>query len=215
MLRNILLLLSLTVVWAPALTGCDKRGDSSSQETDEATRASSEESGQAWQRVSESELDQQGRGMLAEARSAQKKLGSSLKEALTGAVEESSFDGAVDFCQKQAPALAREVSDEAGVEIGRTSHKLRNPDNAPPTWAEDVVESQQKGKYVFRGPKGKLGYLHPIELGGLCVNCHGPEEKLAPDVKEMLTKHYPKDEATGFEVGDLRGWFWVEVPPPS
>jgi hypothetical protein len=26
---------------------------------------------------------------------------------------------------------------------------------------------------------------------------------------------YPKDQATGFKEGDLRGWFWVEVPPSA
>jgi hypothetical protein len=27
-----------------------------------------------------------------------------------------------------------------------------------------------------------------------------------------LAARYPDDRATGFAPGDLRGWFWVEVP---
>jgi hypothetical protein len=36
---------------------------------------------------------------------------------------------------------------------------------------------------------------------------------MIPDeVKQTLAKEYPDDQATGFEEGDLRGWFWIEVP---
>ena len=45
-----------------------------------------------------------------------------------------------------------------------------------------------------------------------CLACHGPAEQIAPDVKELLAREYPSDQATGFQEGDLRGWFWVEVP---
>jgi hypothetical protein len=31
-------------------------------------------------------------------------------------------------------------------------------------------------------------------------------------VREELAERYPADRATGFKVGDIRGWFWVEVP---
>jgi len=31
-------------------------------------------------------------------------------------------------------------------------------------------------------------------------------------VREQLSTHYPDDAATGYQAGDLRGWFWVEVP---
>ena len=32
------------------------------------------------------------------------------------------------------------------------------------------------------------------------------------EVREALATHYPADQATGFQTGDLRGWFWVTVP---
>ena len=32
------------------------------------------------------------------------------------------------------------------------------------------------------------------------------------NVKEALAASYPADRATGFREGDLRGWFWIEVP---
>jgi hypothetical protein len=47
-------------------------------------------------------------------------------------------------------------------------------------------------------------------LQPLCVACHG--KFLAPDVAAIIEEAYPEDQATGFEVGDLRGVFWVEYP---
>ena len=179
---------------------------------EEATEESSAGDGE-WRTVSEEKLDEDGRAMLERARSAQKKLGSQLKEELTRAAADRSFAGAVNICRLRAPEIAKEAAD--GLDIGRTSHKLRNPENTPPTWAEEAVERKEARQYVFRGPDEQLGYLHPIKLGGMCVNCHGPKDQLADGVPGMLNKHYPKDEATGFEVGDLRGWFWVEVPADS
>ena len=31
-------------------------------------------------------------------------------------------------------------------------------------------------------------------------------------VKAAIARHYPDDAATGFDVDDLRGLLWVEVP---
>jgi NADPH:quinone reductase-like Zn-dependent oxidoreductase len=62
------------------------------------------------------------------------------------------------------------------------------------------------------GSDDKLAYLLPIRLGAMCTNCHGPSARLADGVAERLEEMYPNDQATGFKPGELRGWFWVEVP---
>ncbi len=36
--------------------------------------------------------------------------------------------------------------------------------------------------------------------------------RFSPSCKELIAESHPDDEATGFEVGDLRGWMWAEVP---
>ena len=43
-----------------------------------------------------------------------------------------------------------------------------------------------------------------------CLACHG--STVAPAVRDAIARHYPGDAATGFDVGDLRGALWVEVP---
>jgi cytochrome c553 len=54
--------------------------------------------------------------------------------------------------------------------------------------------------------------LLPIRLVALCATCHGDATTIPAPVQERLAALYPQDQATGFRDGDLRGWFWVEVP---
>ena len=57
-----------------------------------------------------------------------------------------------------------------------------------------------------------LGVLRPILHQRMCDSCHGPADRIDPAVQAMLAARYPGDRATGFVEGQLRGWFWVEVP---
>ena len=173
------------------------------------------ESQRGWQEVAESTLDDVQRAQLAKASSAQQALGKTLLGALTASIGERGFAQSVEFCRGAAPDMAEKVGAEHGIAIGRTSHKLRNPQNAPPEWAAQTVASKDGGKHHFAGSDGSLGVLTPIMTAELCTKCHGGPDALADGVEAALTEKYPDDEATGFAVGELRGWFWVEVPGPS
>jgi len=59
---------------------------------------------------------------------------------------------------------------------------------------------------------GSLGVVMPIVVGSSCLACHGDPGAMEAVVREAIAKAYPKDQATGYKEGDLRGWFWVEVP---
>ena len=119
---------------------------------------------------------------------------------------------AISVCSREAPAIAAEVGEEQGVAIGRTSFKLRNAKNTPPDWARSVVEARVEDSQFVALPNGNTAAMLPIRLEQKCLACHGPTESIAPDVRSKLTELYPNDQATGFNEGDLRGWFWVEVP---
>jgi hypothetical protein len=54
--------------------------------------------------------------------------------------------------------------------------------------------------------------LRPIAERALCAGCHGPAEALSPAVSSVLADRYPVDQAVGFKEGEIRGWFWVEMP---
>lgn len=136
-----------------------------------------------------------------------------LMGALTDALRAGGPDAAIDVCSEQAPAIAERVGREREVRIGRTSWKLRNPENGAPVWAQLPLDARPASPVVLADRAGRLGVLTPIRVSGACLQCHGGPGDLAPGVPEMLARLYPHDEATGFADGDLRGWFWIEVPP--
>ncbi len=149
---------------------------------------------------------------VAIANEAQRQLGTQLVKKLGETIAEGGPTAGIEVCSKEAPAIAKAVGEANQVRIGRTSHKLRNPGNSGPEWMSKVVEEKSEMRRYFLGPDGTLGVATPIPLGEMCSQCHGPEEGINQDVKDALAKTYPKDVATGFEVGEVRGWFWVEVP---
>lgn len=167
-----------------------------------------------WTELDAAALDDVQRAQNDKATMARGALFTALLGELGGALSDGDTAAAIEVCAQRAPSLAAEVSDAQGLSIGRTSWKLRNPDNAPPSWAADAIAERAGTPRVFASDAGDLGVLHPILVADTCLQCHGPEESLALSVKDTLTELYPEDAATGFAVGDLRGWFWVEVPAP-
>jgi hypothetical protein len=119
---------------------------------------------------------------------------------------------AIEVCRADAPRLAGEVGEQYGLKIGRTSYKLRNPENAPRPWARPYVDRGVGEPQFVALPNDRLGALLPIRLKAKCLLCHGPEPDISQEIRSALAEHYPDDQATGFREDDLRGWFWVEVP---
>jgi hypothetical protein len=104
-----------------------------------------------------------------------------------------------------------------GVALGRTSHRLRNTDNAGPDWATQVLQEYlDSGDWSPRTVAlggGREGYVEPIGTQALCLTCHGAQ--LAPEVADTIREQYPQDRAVGFAEGDLRGVFWTSYPVPE
>ena len=99
------------------------------------------------------------------------------------------------------------------IEIGRTSDKLRNHENAPRPWVvkylSEFKEGQRKGPVVVEINENRIGYLAPIGIQPLCLKCHG--EKIDRKVQKIIAENYPKDQAINYKISDFRGLFWVEM----
>ncbi|MBT9554567.1 MAG: DUF3365 domain-containing protein [Myxococcales bacterium] len=150
----------------------------------------------------------QGAVKLADAAFAALKatLGARLKVAITAGGPVS----AIAVCQEEAASLARTIEKESHVSVGRTSQRLRNPSNSPPWWAEQTVLSATPSDGLVFDLGASVGVLRPIRLEAVCTTCHGKE--LDPALAAELARRYPADQATGFAEGDLRGYFWADVP---
>jgi hypothetical protein len=134
------------------------------------------------------------------------------KKALTNAVASKGPEGALGDCKIVAPQLS--VKNES-VEIGRTSHKLRNPVNQPREWVKPILEeyvktprAQHKSQQIVSLGPNHFGYVEPLYVEAVCLNCHGGQ--LSRGVQKELNSLYPEDKATGFKVGDFRGLIWLE-----
>ena len=124
---------------------------------------------------------------------------------------------ALGVCHAAATSLARRVGSREGVSVGLTSDRLRNPSNAPPAWAAPVIAEHAgrraaavEGFAIDLGDR--VGVLRPIAEVEVCAACHGPAERMQPEVRSALERRYPTDRARGFRKGEIRGWFWVAVP---
>jgi Protein of unknown function (DUF3365) len=124
---------------------------------------------------------------------------------------------AVDSCHIDTTGAAYRFAREEGVAIGRTSDRLRNRFNAPRPWAAEIVKQYAGNKAAdvegFAVDLGdRVGLLQPLAHRPICSSCHGRETELDRHVRQVLEERYPKDRAVGFVRGELRGWFWAEVP---
>ena len=126
----------------------------------------------------------------------------------------------------EAAPIAQALS-QNGWEVGRTALKVRNPNNAADQWEREqlawfsqlLTKAKQDNlapkrpieTYQYDSESGEFRYMMAIEQGQVCMACHGAN--VAPSVKQSILKHYPNDQATGFELGELRGAFTLSYTP--
>ena len=157
-----------------------------------------------------------------ESRATVKSFAGSLQGALKGAIQEGGPAHAIPVCNLKAPEIAKGLSVE-GRKVGRTSHRVRNPDNAPDAWEAGILEDfmaraaagedlkTMEQTAVVEGAEGPtLRYMKAIPVGEVCLACHGGE--IAPEIQARLDETYPEDQATGFALGELRGAFSISKP---
>jgi len=168
-----------------------------------------------WELVGEDALSASQQAQLALGREAQGVLAEGLMGALAEAIDEGGSMSAISVCHDEALRITTEVASEKGVWLGRTSQKLRNPANIAPDWTRDVVYGETSELSILAASDGRLGVLTPIKLKAECTMCHGTAENLDEELYAGIIELYPDDQAIGFDEGDLRGWFWFEVPASS
>ncbi len=141
-----------------------------------------------------------------------KAFATELKAELVQAMQVSPMN-AVAVCNKRAPEIARAHSKD-GLLIGRVSHKARSPENKVRPWMQPSVDAylsktnQAPFARVEISPS-KTGLLVPILTDGLCLTCHG--SAIEAGLEKEIRRLYPGDQATGFAVGDIRGFLFAEV----
>ena len=160
---------------------------------------------------------------LEASRETVKEFMQTLKKELQSGMQQGGPVNAVSVCNLTAPAIANTYSVSNGWEVGRTSLRLRNPNNAPDAWERSVLEAFEERKLAGEDPAQmefhevvrvdgdkQLRYMKAIPTSRPCLACHGE----TPDsiVKTRLEKLYPHDQALGYREGDIRGAFTITQP---
>ena len=170
------------------------------------------ESSPAWREITASSLTDAQKAKVeiaAKARSAA--MGTLLNEVKTN-MKASGPAKTISVCSEKAQTIIGQVAKTHKVTMGRTSHKLRNPKNVAPQWAQAAVDAHRSEPLYMTNTEGALGVLTSIPTAAPCLKCHGDPASMTKPLKDALAARYPDDRATGFKAGDIRGWFWVQVP---
>jgi hypothetical protein len=153
-----------------------------------------------------------------------KEFATTLQGELKAALKAGGPVNAVSVCQDKAPAIAADLSEQSGWEVGRTSLKTRNTAlNTPDEWETNVLEQFEARKANGESPKGMsyasvvdtedgevYRYMQAIPTQEVCLACHGKD--ITPDLAAALDKAYPEDQARGYSLGDIRGAFTLSKP---
>ena len=142
----------------------------------------------------------------ATAKSMLAEVGKNMKEG--GVVQ------AAPYCHAHASELTKQMAEENGVTIKRTSHKLRNLENAPNDEEQKILDDylaliadkMALTPVVEKDKQGNVHFYAPIMLQQKCTVCHGVKgETLKEEHYEIIKTLYPDDQAIGFADGDFRG----------
>ncbi len=163
---------------------------------------------------------------VQESRAAAQTFSATLKETLQQAIQNGGPVNGIEVCHVKAAEIATDLSQKLGLLVGRTSLKIRNPENAPDNWELAVLKQFEARKAqgepndsleffaVIDDDQGQktFRYMKAIPTASLCLACHG--EHISPEVDAKLKELYPKDTARGYKEGDLRGAFTIAKPLP-
>jgi len=153
------------------------------------------------------------------ARDAVRDLSAVLRQLLGEELKRGGIDGAVKMCSESAQTVTAEFAKERGLEIKRVSQRYRNSNDRPDEFEMRILAAWAKtGKaetYIERVTENGrpwLRLMEPIRIQAMCLGCHGAADQIPAEVKAAIDERYPRDKATGYKAGDLRGAFSVLVP---
>ena len=139
-------------------------------------------------------------------------LSSNLQQAMV----DGGIENALDYCNLKAMPLTDSLSKHYNVTIKRVSNKARNPLNQASENEQKILNNylesiENRKPIISKNENANPTFYAPITTKGLCLNCHGiVGETLLPENHEKIKTLYPKDQATGYKIDELRGMWSIE-----
>lgn len=138
----------------------------------------------------------------------------SLSGELAKAVKNGGLENALSYCNTNAIPLTDSLSNAHNVDIKRTSLKFRNPRNKPTEREKEILnqyelamENGQIMEAIIDNKAERKTFHAPIIMQAACIKCHGAKSNIS--IYDSILKLYPKDLATDYTQGDLRGMWSI------
>lgn len=161
-----------------------------------------------------------------EARKASDQLIQMIRTELLRAMEASGPLRAMIVCKYSVPEITSNLSRATGWRITRVTLKPRNPALASAdAWEQKgLLSFEQRAARgekpetlehaeIVQEPSGRyFRYMRAITVVPLCLNCHGGSDAVTDATRLQLQNEYPKDAATGYKLGQVRGAVTVKRP---
>lgn len=153
---------------------------------------------------------------LSYALGTKKVLGSNLM----GTIQKEGVEAALAFCNEKAYPLTDSMATKYNAHIKRVSDKPRNPSNKANgielkhiAAFKKQVAANAKINPVVAQEKDSVAFYYPIVTNDMCLKCHGDlKADIGPKVAALLSELYPEDQATGYDVNEVRGIWSIKFP---
>ena len=122
-----------------------------------------------------------------------------LKGILINQIQTNGVVEAVSVCSDTAQVLTNNYGIKKGVFIRRVSFNNRNENNYPDDFEKKILnkfellrqnnelnDKTEHFEIVKEGEFKYSRYLKPILIQAECLNCHGSENEILPEVKELI-----------------------------
>jgi hypothetical protein len=163
--------------------------------------------------------------LMDQARKVAMAIPPKLLEVLHAEIKAGGPAEAIGVCREKAPKMAAAASAESGWAIRRVSLKNRNPKAVPDAWEKSVLEDFEKrlaagekptglerGEVVEAGDGKVYRYMKALPTQDVCLQCHGTDDRIPPEVKAKLKELYPEDKAVGYGPAEIRGAITLKRP---
>ncbi len=150
---------------------------------------------------------------LEKGKSIQSESFAALSGQLMTAMQNGGVKEAIRYCNLAAYPLTDSLSALHHVHIRRATLKPRNPDNRASETESSILQDYSKRndpndplRPVAMDNQQTIEYFAPILVQAQCLSCHGiPGKDIRMEDLQLIKHFYPKDKATGYQIGDLRG----------
>jgi len=140
-----------------------------------------------------------------------------LGQNLMGSIQKKGVLEAVVFCNIKARPITDSIAIMHNAIIKRVSDKARNPKNKANSeelkyinlYKSQLAVNQEVKPTVIE-KQDNIQFYYPITTNTMCLQCHGKETNITPEVRTKLLKLYPNDLAYGYSENEVRGIWSIE-----